>query len=330
MTKIPCCIAFLLASAAVCAVDVVGTMRPNADLCVYFDTRQAEHDLAPDVWKRIQADKKEAAARNAGKKTFNTEGRDVVGCLNVDFLGFAPFRFRLDGLLNVSGGGNASAKRDVRDFSAAFREMGYEVVDGGTKACPTCKVDMRANDPLPDSGAELVSDDDGALRIRARWGLKEAEEPAEPKAEARLSVILSGQPVVGKSLVLVGDARTLSKLPLDDNEAQRALRRLLVKLDVFRVDVTARGDVLAFRAALLFKSEKDASAYRKDAESGSATLFGEASAGLFRNFSCGGHGLALEVSLDMDVMTAWNMLGRFGRQGGDRAVEGKKTSNSGR
>lgn len=317
MMRLLCVGVVLSAVISARAIDIVGAMRSNADLTVYFDTTQAERAMSPEIWKRIQSDKGKAR-RRSGKKTFNTENRDAVGCVNVDFLSFAHFQFHLDGLLSVSGGKNASTRQDVRDFAAAFRELGYEVTESGGKKKPSCRASMTADGEHPDSGAEIVSENEGSLRIKAYWGVKEQDVAAARQKESRLADLLSADSVKGSSFVLVGDARTLAKLPFGARGIQHSLERLLRKLAAFRVSGIVRDDALVLQADLRFLAEKDVAEYRKKVDANTPELSCDNGLAVLRNLSSSTNGSKMLVTAELDLMAAWRVLDHFKVKNGKR------------
>ena len=78
----------LLLPVSVIAADPSTTVaaRPTADIVVAFDTLQAEKAMDGDLWKMIQTDKKKAQKHSRDKSPFKTEGRDIVGTVNVSFI----------------------------------------------------------------------------------------------------------------------------------------------------------------------------------------------------------------------------------------------------
>jgi len=326
-------VALLSVSAMAAAPSTTAAARPTADLVVAFDTLQAEKAMDGELWKRIQTDKKKAQKRSRDKSPFKTEGRDIVGTVNVSFISFSPFRFVADGLLGVSGGKGSSIKEDAAVLADMAKDSGYEVTKSGDKKAPVYTFDMKAvpdddgDEELPVSGAVLTVLDDSQARFTARWGIEsdDAQKLEQSAADTvttnttpPLAAALAATPLSSSALGLVGNAERLAELPLGANEEQKALKELLVQLKTFALVFRAEGADLRIGANLVFKSEETAAVRRAEFVHDCEQLRTEMvvrGGRMLRTITAGGEGRSLKVDAAIDIRSAWSYLGRFENPG---------------
>lgn len=345
--KLVASIVALLSVPAMAAVvpSTTAAARPTADLVIAFDTLQAEKAMDGDLWKMIQTDKKKAQKRSREKSQFKTEGRDIVGTVNVSFISFSPFRFVADGLLSVSGGKGTSVREDAATLADMAKDSGFEVTKSGGKKTPVYTFDMKAipdddgDEKTPIIGAVLTVLDDSQARFTARWGIEsdDAQKLEQSAADTvatnttpPLAAALAAAPLSSSALGLVGNAERLAELPLDANEEQKALKELLVQLKTFTLVFRAEGADLRIGANLMFKSEETAVARRAEFVHDCEQLRTEMAAhggSMLRTITAGGEGRSLKVDAAIDIRSAWSYLGRF-ENPGRRPRKNKKKSTS--
>ena len=328
-------VALLLSVSAMSATmpSTTAAARPTADLVIAFDTLQAEKAMDGDLWKMIQSDKMKAQKRSRDKSPFKTEGRDIVGTVNVSFISFSPFRFVADGLLSVSGGKGASIQEDAEVLAGMAKDSGYEVTKSGGKKTPVYAFDMKAvpdddgDEELPVSGAVLTVMDDSQVRFTARWGIgpDEARNIEQTAANAMatntpppLAAALAATPLSGSAFGLVGNAERLAELPLDENKEQKALKELLSQLKTLAIVFRAEGADLRIGANLMFKSNETAVVRRAEFVHDCEQLRTEMAArggSMLRTIAAGGERESVKVDAAIDIRSVWAYLSRFENSG---------------
>lgn len=297
------------------ATDVRGVLRPTSDAVVYFNTRQAEKAMSPEIWKRIKSEKEETARRarsSTGGKPF--KNTDAEGALNVTFASFQPLQLTVDGEIALSGGQKGAVRQDVEVICSDAVEIGFSVTRGGSKDEPAYVLNGKLQEDQPPVHAELTIKKDGRIAGDLKWGGQQ-DKVSEGN---RMPVLIRQMQSFGNDLSLgvALDAQRIATLPLDGNDRQRELKKLLVKLETLGLCVRVKGDALCFFLTGEFLREEDAVAFLASVRPFCSALVAALSVngGAVRSMTPGGAGRRVTIMITADVSVLWQLLGRFERK----------------
>ena len=309
----------VLTSSVAFADGVWDSAQPLSDALFYLDTRQGEMAMDRDLWKKIERDRKAAAADKKNPSDEDEDGDDDLDLfagladlnpeilINVTLVSRDPLRLMLEGKVCFHAGNDDAADKALDGLLSAFSDDDQkdDSQKGGGSSVRTVSFTTEEDDiPLSLSVRKAK---DGAHEFLLLYNLKKKVDLPQPAPSAHRIRLVESFKASNPACCLVMNSIRWAPL-LDGFSESRDLRRLMRKADAIGISALARGRSVHMTFAAAFRNSESAAEYAIKAESMAKDVSKIAAGPFLRNVKAASQGLSVSLTAEVDLESSWTSL----------------------